>query len=312
MNLGVEIRRTLLFLAVACLVFSTLWCYAAERVVVSVVFPSDVEAYRQAWEGFQEFLDAKKVPLWVSEYNLKEQEPAAVYSRINKIRPNVVVTLGTKASKLAKEKIKNIPVVFCMVFHPEEITTSNITGVSMEIPVEIKLQGIKRILPHTKVIGLIYSPGLTEAYKEISQVCLQMGFKLIGKRIDSEGGFPNALKDISCRIDCFLMIPDSKIYSPGSVKHLLLESLREKFPVVGLSSLYTKAGALFSFNCDYNDLGQQAARITLRILNGERPAYIECSIPRKAKLSLNRVAAERFGIDIPPQIMKEASEVFGE
>ncbi len=312
MNLGVEIRKTPLFLAIACLVFSTLWCSAAERAVVSVVFPSDVEAYRQAWEGFQGFFDAKKVPLWVSEYNLKKEEPAAVYSRINKAEPAVVVTLGTKASKLAKEKIKNIPVVFCMVFHPEEISTSNITGVSMEIPVEIKLQGIKRILPDTKKIGVIYSPGLTAAYKEISRIGRQMGFKFIGKRIDSEGGFPNALKDISRRIDCFLMIPDSKIYSPGSVKHLLLQSLREKFPVVGLSSLYTKAGALFSFDCNYNDLGRQAAKITLRILNGERPAYIECSIPRKTKLSLNRIAAERLGIDIPPQIIKEASEVFSE
>jgi len=312
MNLGVEIRKTLLFLAVACLVFSTLWCYAAERVVVSVVFPSDVEAYRQAWEGFQGFFDAKKVPLWVSEYTLKEEEPAAVYSRINKAKPDVVVTMGTRASKLAKEKIKNIPVVFCMVFHPEEITTSNITGVSMEIPVETKLQGIKRILPHTKTVGLIYSPGLTATYKEISRVCSQIGFKLIGKKVDSEGGFPNALKDIFRRIDCFLMVPDSKIYSPESVKHLLLQSFRGKFPVVGLSSLYTKAGALFSFDCDYNDLGRQAAKITLRILNGERPAYIECSIPRKTKVSLNRLAAERLGIDIPPQIMKEASEVFGE
>jgi len=312
MNLGIEIRKTPLFLAIACLVFSTLWCSAAERAVVSVVFPSDVEAYRQAWEGFQGFFDAKKVPLWVSEYNLKEEEPAAVYSRINRAKPDVVVTLGTRASKLAKEKIKNIPVVFCMVFHPEEISTSNITGVSMEIPAEIKLQGIKKILPDTKKIGVIYSPGLTAAYKEISRIGRQMGFKLIGKRIDSEGGFPNALKDISHRIDCFLMVPDSKIYSPGSVKHLLLQSLREKFPVVGLSSLYTKAGALFSFDCNYNDLGRQAAKITLRILNGERPAYIECSIPRKTKLSWNRIAAERLGIDIPPQIIKEASEVFGE
>lgn len=305
-------KNFLQLFVVACLVFSTLWCYAAERVVVSVVFPSEVEAYRQAWEGFKEFLDAKKVPLWVSEYTLKEEEPAAVYSRINRAKPDVVVTLGTKASKLAKERIKNIPVVFCMVFHPEELTCSNVTGVSMEIPAEIKLQGIKRILPHTKVVGLIYSPGFTATYKEISRVCRQMGFKLIGKRIDSERGFPNVLKDIARRIDCFLMIPDSKIYSPGSVKYLLLQSLREKFPVVGLSSLYTKAGALFSFNCDYNDLGRQAAKITLRILNGERPAHIECSIPRKTKLSLNRLAAERLGIDIPPQIMKEASEVFGE
>lgn len=306
-------KKIFLLFVITCLVFSTAWCYAAERVVVSVVFSSDIEAYKQAGNGFREFLGEKKVSLLVSEYNLKEEEPAVVYSRINREKPDIVLTLGTKASKLAKEKIVDIPVVFCMVFHPEEITSSNITGVSMEIPATIKLRGIKRILPaDTKKIGLIYSPGLTAAYEEISQVCGQMGFKLIGKKIDSEKGLPNALKDISRQIDCFLMIPDSKVYSPMSVKYLLLQSLREKFPVVGLSSRYTKAGALFSFDCDYNDLGRQAAEIALRILNSQRPADIEYSTPRKTKLSLNLLAAERLGTRIPSQIVKEASEVFGE
>jgi len=304
--------RTKFLLFILCLIFRTAWCHAAERVVISVVFSSDIEAYQQAWKGFEKFLADRKVSLWVSEYNLKEEEPAEVYSRINKEKPDMVFTLGTKASKLAKEKTKDIPVVFCMVFDPQKITGSKITGVSMEIPAKIKIKGVKKILPGARKIGLIYSSESTAAYEEISQVCSQMGLKLIGKKIDSEKELPGALKDISPQIDCFLMIPDSKIYFPKSVEYLLLESLREKFPVVGLSSVYTKAGALFSFDCDYNDLGRQAAKITLRILNGERPADVGPSIPTRTKLSLNRLVAERLGIKIPSQMIKEASEVFGE
>ena len=311
-NFGVEMRKSLLLIVILCLVFPTAWCYATKRVVVTVVFPSDVEAYQQAWNGFKEFFDEKGVSLWASEYDLKQDEPAEVYSRINKERPDIVLTLGTKASKLAKEKIKDIPVVFCMVFDPQKITALNITGVSMEIPAKIKLQGIKRILPHTKKIGLIYSPGSTPAYEEISLLCSSIGFEIVRRKIDSEEEFPDALKDISHKIDCFLMIPDSKIYFLKSVEYLLLESLRKGFPVVGLSSHYTKAGALFSFDCDYNDLGRQAAKITLKILNGEKPANIKPSNPKKINLSLNRSAAERLGIKIPSQITKEASEVFGE
>jgi ABC-type uncharacterized transport system substrate-binding protein len=294
------------------LTFPAVWCHAAERVVVSVVFPSDIEAYQQAWSGFKEFLGEKKASLWASEYNLRREEPAAIYARINEEKPDIVVTLGTKASKLAKERINDIPVVFCMVFNPEEITGSNITGVSMEIPAEMKLQGVKRILPHTEKIGLLYSPRSTAQYKEISETCIDFGFQVTGRKIDSGKELPDALKEISWQIDCFLMIPDSKIYFPKSVEYLLRESLREKFPVVGLSSVYTKAGALFSFDCDYNDLGRQAAMTALRILNGEKPADIKPLIPRKVTLSLNRLTAGRLEIKIPSQIMKEASEVFGE
>ncbi len=250
--------------------------------------------------------------LSVSEYNLKEEEPAEVYSRINKEKPDIVVTLGTKASKLAKEKIKEIPVVFCMIFNPKKMVGSNITGVSMEIPAEIQIKGIKEILPDAKSIGLIYSPGSRADYEAISWVYGQKGFKLITRKVDSEEELSGALKDISSQIDCFLMIPDSKIYSPISVKHLLIQSLREEFPVIGLSSLYTKAGALFSFDCHYEDLGRQAAGITLRILNSEKPGDIAPLMPKKAKLSLNLATAERLRIRIPSQILKEAKEVFGE
>lgn len=280
--------------------------------MVSVVFPSDVEAYRQAWSGFKGFFDENGVSLSVSEYNLKEEEPEAVYSQINQEKPDIVVTLGTKASKLAKEKIKDIPVVFCMVFKPQEIAGSNITGVSIEISAEIKLQGLKRILPEAKDIGVIYSTRSTQAYEEVSEVCRKMGFKLLEKRIDSEREFSQALQDISRQIDCFMMLPDSKIYSPISVKHLLLESLRKEFPVVGLSSVYTQAGALFSFECDYNNLGRQAAKMALKILNNERPTDIKPSMPRKMNLSLNLATAKRLGIEIPSQIIKDAREVFGE
>lgn len=304
--------RTRFLLFILCLIFPTVWCYAAERVAVSVVFSSDLDAYQQAWSGFREFLGEKKVSFGVSEYHLKEEGSEQFYSTINQEKPDIVITLGTKASKLAKEKIKDIPVVFCMVFNPREITGLNITGVSMEIPAEIQIKGIKEMLPDAKNIGLIYSPGSKADYGAISWVCGQMGFKLITKKVDSEEELSGALKDISSQIDCFLMIPDSKIYSPISVKHLLIQSLREEFPVIGLSSLYTKAGALFSFECDYDDLGRQAAEITLRILNGEKPGDIAPSIPKKTKRSLNLATAKRLGIKIPSQIIKEASEVFGE
>jgi len=66
------------------------------------------------------------------------------------------------------------------------------------------------------------------------------------------------------------MVADTKIYFPKSIEHLLREGLSRKIPVIGLSSSYTKAGSLISFDCDYEDLGRQTAEFALRILAGER------------------------------------------
>ena len=210
-------------------------CYSAERAAVSVVFSSDIEPYQQAYLGFKEFLDGNKVALQVSKYNLKQEQQEAIYSKINKEKPDMVFTLGIEASKLAKQNLKDIPVVFCIVFDTEAVSGLNITGVSIDIPARMKLENIKRVFPDVKKIGLIYSPRLTPQYKEISKAAEELGFQLITRKINSGKDLPSALREISSQIDCFLMIPDTAIYFPESVEYLLIESLRNKFAVVGLS-----------------------------------------------------------------------------
>jgi putative ABC transport system substrate-binding protein len=286
-------------------------CYATSQLTVSVIFSSDIEAYTQAWNGFRSYFEERNVSLVVSTYSLKGQEPGVICSEIMAIRPDIVFTLGTKASQLAKERTGDALVIFCMVFNPDELAGTNSTGVSMEIPLETRLEGIKKILPHAKNIAVIYSAETAEAYREVSRKGSQLGLTVVGRQIDSEKEFRKTLKEMARTMDCFLMLPDSQLYSPASVKHLLLESLREGFPVVGLSSHYTKAGALFSFDCDYGDLGRQAAEIALRIVNGERPLTIPPSTPRRARLSINEVVADRLGTRISSDIVSEAAEVFG-
>lgn len=303
-------NRKNLLLAILCLLFSPLLCHTAEPAVISVIFSSDIAPYQQCWQGFKEFMEEKGLALWISEYNLKETSPEVIYLQIKNEKPDIVFTIGTKASKLAKEKIKDIPVVFCMVLDPSAIIDLNITGVSMDIPPMMKLKQVKEILPDVKSIGMVYSPKTISRYEEVSQACKELGFQLISWEIDSGKEIPDVLKEISRRIDLFLMIPDAEIYFLKSVEYLLLESLRKKVPVVGLSSYYTKAGALISFDCDYKGLGRQAGEIALRILKGEKSANIQSSGPRQLNFSLNLFTAERLDIRIPPPIIKKASEVF--
>ena len=282
---------------------------AAPRVAVSVIFSSDLKPYQESWQGFKAFLDEKGLGLWVSKHNLGETNPEEIFSKVRREKPDLVFALGTRASKLARERIKDVPVVFSMVLDPGMIVGPNISGVSLDIPAKMKLREVKRVLPNVKKIGLIYSSGTISQYREISQTCQELGFQLIARKIDAAKEFPRALKEIAGQADCFLMIPDPKIYFPRQVEHLLLESLRRKFPVVGLSSFYTKAGALISFDCDYKDLGRQAGEIALKIIDGENPADIQPQRPRKIKFSLNLLTAERLEIKIPSAIIKQASEV---
>lgn len=293
------------------LILSKGTCFAAEQATISVIFSSNIEPYQQSYQGFKTFFDEKKVALSVFEHNLEKENAEAVHSQIKKERPDIVFVLGTKALQLAEEKINDTPVVFSMVLNPGTIVYSNIYGVSLDIPPEIKLKNIKRILPDIKNVGIIYSPQSDIIYQDIAHACTDLGFQPVSKRIDSRKGFPDVLEDISQQIDCFLMTPDTDIYFPKVAEHLLQTSVKNKFPVIGLSSSYVRAGALIAFDCDYEDLGRQAGEIALGILSGGKQVNTQFVKPRKVKISLNLLTAKRLDITIPPEIINQASEVVG-
>ncbi len=293
------------------LILSSNWCFASTQANVSVIFSSDLDPYQQTWDGIKEVFEEEKVSLIYSEFYLERQKPDLIFRQIAEKNPDVVFTIGPQASKLVKNKIKDTPVVFSLVLNPEEIINTNITGVSLDIPITVKLKYIKRILPDVKKIGVIFSSKSIPLYKEILQGCKEMGFQLIGKEIRSGKEFKDAFEDISRQVDSFMMIPDTEIYFQQSIKYLLLEGLRKKLSVIGLSSAYTKAGALVSFDNSYSDIGKQAGEIALRVLEGEKPENISPASPRTVQFSLNLIVAERLGITIPPDIIKESSEVFG-
>ncbi|MBI4753792.1 hypothetical protein HY793_05445 [Candidatus Desantisbacteria bacterium] len=307
------------------LLFHNTTCFAIDQAAISVVFSSDMEAYRQAWEGVNEFCSKKGITLHTSTYNLADDDPETVVLRIKKEKPQIVLALGTRALRLLKMRIRDIPIIACMVVNQDEIEGANVTGVTMSVSTDAKLLWINKNIPQAKSIGLIYSPETAGLVAEISKSCNESGYVIITRKINSGEEIAAALQEMSSGIDCFLMIPDAKIYFPRSIEYLFMEGLKRRFAIIGLSSFYSKAGAFVSFDCDYHDLGRQAAEMALKILSPtdispeygsgsmkrRSPNDIPPESPRKVTVSLNLLVAEKIGIKISQATIKEAKEVFG-
>mgnify|MGYP000430428857 CR=1 FL=1 len=290
--------------------FST-WCFASTEIEIAVIFSSDIDPYQQSYKGFKDYIAGEEITPLISTHYLQKQSPEIIIQQILTENPDLVLTIGPQATILAEKEIRKIPVIFSMILNYREINNSNSTGVYLDVPARVKLNYIKKILPDAKRVGVIYSSKSSHVFNDIFMECNKMNYKLIGKKVSTSKEFKNAFKEISGKIDSFLMIPDTKVYFSQSVKYLLLEGIRRKLPVIGLSSTYTKAGAFASLESDYYESGKQAATIALKIINGSKPASIKPIDPVHVKLSINLLVAERLGILIPSHIRKESSEVFG-
>lgn len=298
--------RTLLTATLLLLSAAPPLCLAAETGIMAIL-SADIPQYRQALDGFQAAVQGEGVP--VRERNLETQGRDDIIRQMGRPdRPRLVYAVGPEAAKLAREEVKDTPVVLAMVLRP--LAAPNVAWVTLDIPVRVKLEKIRSILPGATRIGVVYSGASAPLYREVVRGCKELGLQAVGREVNSGNEFPQAFKEIAARIDLFLMLPDTKVFFAKSIEYLLVEGMRQRLPVVGLAASYTRAGALLSFEADYTDMGRQAGEIALRIMRGEKPASIEPARPRRVKTSLNLVVAERVGIRIHPQAVREATDVF--
>ncbi|MEW6558498.1 MAG: ABC transporter substrate-binding protein, partial [Elusimicrobiota bacterium] len=228
--------------------------------------------------------------------------------------PDLILTIGTSATKLVSEKIKDIPIIFSMIIDPEGVglKSKNLTGSPLDIPIRLQFENLRTIIPKVRRIGVIYNPKENESIiQKAIETASDMGFVLKTYQVESTEDIQKIPKMEEMNIDVLWLVTDTIVCQLAIIKQILYSCLKNKIPVMGISSSYVKAGALLALSCDYEDIGRQSGEIAEKILNGKDLSTIQVSVPRKTKLYLNISVADRLGIKIPKEIIEKAEEVFG-
>jgi putative ABC transport system substrate-binding protein len=295
------------------LVFSLFWAMPLSALTIVVVRDQEFNAYGQAYAGFKQEIKKSKKQLRFVFYNLKKQHSEEVIGDIILKEPELIFTLGAKATRLIKKRITKIPVIFCLVLDPigdgfvkSRISSgNNLTGICLYIPASTQFLALKQIIPFAKRIGVIYNPLKTgSTIKEGKKVAKNLGLQLVTRIVNFQKEVPKALKSFKNNIDVLWIIVDTTVYTSRSISFVLETALKNKIPVLGFSVNMVKAGALLSLYADYKDMGRQAGEIAVRILDGEKPEEIPISFPRKINMSINLKVAELMEIDIQEETIE--------
>ena len=100
------------------------------------------------------------------------------------------------------------------------------------------------------------------------------------------------------------------VLSRQTAKAILLTSFRNKVPFIAPSSAWVKAGALYSLEVDYNDIGVQTGEMADSVLRGKRVGSITPQEPREVRYSLNLRTAEHMRLKFSGDIVSGAAQVF--
>lgn len=293
------------------------WCwltlsttaFAAEVVILK---SSDIAAYDQAIAGFKSSLGGS---VTLSEYDLEGdlEKGRKLARKIRASDPALVLAIGLKAAKAAQLEIVDIPVVYAMVLDPAKygLTTRNMTGVLLEVPLERQLALIRSVLPNVKRIGTLYDPSKTAGtIDEVRRLVKPNGTDLLSSQIGSEREVPSALRNLLPSVGALWLMPDSTVLSEESLRFILNTSLEEHVPVIGFSKEFARSGALLCLSVNYTEIGRQAGQITQRLLDGHLALPLKPAPPDRLELSINLKTAKYLGIDIPKEIESKADELY--
>ena len=277
----------------------------------------EVKPYEIALKSFEKTLQEKGYLLNIEKYVLQEDsKPQKDFLKnFQRKKPRLIVTLGSAATSYVSEVIKDTPVIFCMVLNPtasgfiRSMTTSgnNLTGASLDIPLEMQFEAIRSIVPSAKRVGVIYSPQETErVIQEAKKAAQKIGLELVSIPIVSEEEVPKALRTLDGKIDALWSVADSVVFSSASTEFILLHTLRNKIPFFGLSPAFVEAGALMALAANYKEVGTQCGELAARVLSGEDPSSLPITMPQTITMYINLKTAEIIGLKIPVDQVKEA------
>ncbi len=293
---------------------------SAETVKLAITYSDSLKSTIRTMRGIRSSINREFETVIYDEYILTSDagQNAKNIQKLKDSDVRLILTIGSFATKIVSDNIKDKPIIFSAVLNPETSgfvnslrkPGGNITGASLDIPPDIQFKYYKRVLDGLKYLGVLYTDETANLIPPAKVLATAAGIKLFTIKINSEKDIPPALDSLNKICDGLWSVADFNIYSPRSTKYILLNTLRNGKPFMGFSKNLVESGALFGLSYDYKDIGRQTGRIAAKVISGKNPANISVAVPSIIWFHYNEKTANHINITIPEDLAAVAKEVY--
>ncbi len=243
--------------------------------------------------------DALRELGWVEGKNLKferrsadrEDQLPSLAAELVRLKVDLILTNGTRATRAAKEATKAIPIVFNLGEDPvaNGLVASfarpggNLTGFVVGLYDEKTLEVLKEALPALRRVAYPApgGPGARERFAPLHAAARALGV------------------EVQANIAWF------RPY----LKRIGAASVKSRLPAIGYYRQFAEAGGLLSYGpAQFENVPRLAAQID-KILKGTRPADLPVEQPTKFELVINLKTAKALGLTIPQSLLARVDQV---
>jgi len=232
--------------------------------------------------------------------------------------PDVIVAISTPSAQAAASATQDIPIIFSAVTDPldaklvatTEAPGGNVTGVSDLTPVADHLELIQRIVPTTKIVGVIYNAGESNSVSLINLLkaaAKDQGIALEEATANNSAGVSTAAESLVGKVDAIYVPTDNTVAS--ALEAVLQVGIENQLPVFAGDNDSVERGAIASLSFDYGAIGADTGALVDQVLKGANPGELSVVYPTALELVINKGAASQMGIEVPEAVLSEAKTI---
>ena len=294
----------------------------SDQKVVGIVQLVEHDALDAANKGFR---DALKERGYEEGKNLKidNQNAQADQSNLQNIgqrfvsnHVDLIYAIATPAAQTVANLTKDIPIVGSAItdyvgaklVKSNDVPGGNVTGTSDMNPIKDQVDLLIKLCPDAKTIGCVYTSSEVNSeiqFKAMKEYAESKGLKVEAATISNVNDIQQAAQSLVGKVDAFYLPTDNVIAS--SMPTLISVTEAAKKPVICGESNMVKAGGLATYGVDYYELGRQSGFMAADILDGKsKPADMKIEFAKVLKAVVNKANADKLGITIPADVLKNA------
>jgi putative ABC transport system substrate-binding protein len=186
----------------------------------------------------------------------------------------------------------------------------NVTGADVAARADLQMQLLKMVLPNAKNVGTVWNPGEPNSkvlVDQMKQVAAQMNMTVVDVNATTSGEVPTAAKTLVGKVDAILITGDNT--AQAALPAVIQLGEDNKLPVFTSDAQSVAQGAIGTWSFLEEDVGKQVAVMLGRVLSGENPGNIPVESPTHYSIVLNKTAADKMGVTIPPAVLAQAERV---
>jgi putative ABC transport system substrate-binding protein len=249
-----------------------------------------------------------------------EYHPPGFVADLVDLKVDVLVTIGTPPTVVAKNTTKTIPIVMiagdavgAWLVDSLARPGGNITGIS-DLTHDLsrkRLQLLKETVPKLSRVAVLWNPdgpGSTLGWKESQLAGRELGLQLHSMAVLTLNAFEGAFEEAT-RTRSGAVVQTGNVFFNANQKRIAELAIKHRLPAIYVRREFVEVGGLMSYGTNYDDKYRRVAHYVDKILKGAKPADLPVEQPTKFELVINLKAAKAIGLTIPPEVLVWADDV---